>query len=64
MKDIELINAKNYIKEIEAMIEKYIKLLSENRDLNIILNNPERNSKATVENLKIMSRRAEQKRYW
>lgn len=54
MKDIELINAKNYIKQIEAIIEKYEKLLSENRDLNIILNNPERSLKATVRNLKMI----------
>lgn len=54
MKDIELIDAKNYIKQNEAIIEKYKELLSENRDLNTILNNPERSSKATVRNLKMI----------
>ena len=54
MKDIELIDAKNHIKQIELIIEKYEKLLSENRELNIILNNPERSSKATVKNLKMI----------
>ena len=53
-KDIKLINHKNYIKQIEGIVEKYEKLISENRDLNIILNNPERNSKATVANLKLI----------
>lgn len=54
-KDTRLLNHKNYIKQIEGIIEKYEKLLSENRELNSILNNPERNSKATVENLKLIS---------
>lgn len=54
MKDIELIDAKNHIKQIELIIEKYEKLLSENKDQNIILNNPERSSKATVKNLKMI----------
>jgi hypothetical protein len=54
MKDMELINAKNHIKQIEVIIEKYEKLQVENRELNIILNNPERSSKATVENLKMI----------
>jgi chromosome segregation ATPase len=53
-KDTKLLNHKNYIKQIEGIIEKYEKLISENRDLNIILNNPERNSKATVANLKLI----------
>lgn len=54
MKDMELIDAKSCIKENEAIIVKYERLLSENRDLNIILNNPERSSKATVKNLKMI----------
>lgn len=54
MKDIELINAKKDIKEIEVIIVKYKRLLSENRELNIILNNPDRSSKATVKNLKMI----------
>ncbi|MDF1618603.1 hypothetical protein [Petrocella sp. FN5] len=54
-KDTRFLNHKNYIKQIEGIIEKYEKLLSENRELNSILNNPERNSKATVENLKLIS---------
>jgi len=53
-KDTKLENHKNYIKQIEGIIEKYEKLLSENRDLYMILNNPERNSKATVTNLKLI----------
>lgn len=53
-KDTKLLNHKNYIKQIEGIIEKYEKLISENRDLNSILNNPERNSKATVANLKLI----------
>jgi septal ring factor EnvC (AmiA/AmiB activator) len=53
-KDRKLLNHKNYIKQIEGIIEKYEKVKSENRDLNIILNNPERNSKATVANLKLI----------
>ncbi|PKM57454.1 MAG: hypothetical protein CVU98_06070 [Firmicutes bacterium HGW-Firmicutes-3] len=53
-KDTKLQNHKNYIKQIEGIIEKYEKLISENRDLNMILNNPERNSKATVANLKLI----------
>jgi chromosome segregation ATPase len=48
-------NHKNYIKQIEGFVEKYEKLMVENRDQNIILNNPERSSKATVENLKLIS---------
>lgn len=54
MKDMELIDAKSCIKENEVIIVKYERLLSENRDLNIILNNPERSSKATVKNLKMI----------
>lgn len=53
-KDIKLLNHKNYIKQIEGIVEKYEKLISENRDLNIILNNPERNSNATIANLKLI----------
>ncbi len=54
MKDMELIDAKSCIEENEVVIVKYERLLSENRDLNIILNNPERSSKATVKNLKMI----------
>ena len=54
MKDMELIDAKSYIEENEVIIVKYERLLSENRDLKIILNNPERSSKATVKNLKMI----------
>jgi chromosome segregation ATPase len=53
-KDTKILNHKNYIKQIEGIIEKYEKLISENRDLNSILNNSERNSKATVTNLKLI----------
>ncbi len=53
-KDSRLLNHKKYIKQIEGIVEKYEKLISENRDLNMILNNPERNSKATVDNLKLI----------
>ena len=48
-------NHKNYIKQIEGIVVKYEKLMVENRDQNVILNNPERSSKATVENLKLIS---------
>jgi len=54
-KDLKIQNHKNYIKQIEGIIEKYEKLMIENRDLNVILNNPERSSKATVENLILIS---------
>lgn len=54
-KDQIIQNHKNYIKQIEGIIEKYEKLIEENRDLNVIVNNPERSSKATVENLKLIS---------
>jgi len=54
-KDLIIQNHKNYIKQIEGIVEKYEKLMEENRDLNIILNNPERSSKATIENLKLIS---------
>jgi GTPase involved in cell partitioning and DNA repair len=47
-------NHKNYIKQIEGFVKKYEKLMVENRDQNIILNNPERSSKATIENLKLI----------
>lgn len=58
-KDIEekeqiIQNHKNYIKQIEGIVEKYEKIMAENKDLNVILNNPERSSKATVENLKLI----------
>lgn len=55
-KDTKLLNHKNYIKQIEGIIEKYEKLISENRELNMILNNPERNSKATVANLNLIGK--------
>ncbi len=54
-KELKIQNHKNYIKQIEGIIEKYEKLMIENRDMNVILNNPERSSKATVENLKLIS---------
>lgn len=53
-KDQIIQNHKNYIKQIEGIVEKYEKLMTENRDLNVILNNPERSSKATVENLNLI----------
>jgi chromosome segregation ATPase len=53
-KDTKILNHKNYIKQIEEIVEMYEKLISENRDLNSILNNPERKSKATVANLKLI----------
>lgn len=54
-KDQIIQNHKNYVKQIEGIVERYEKLMVENRDQNIILNNPERSSKATVENLKSIS---------
>lgn len=54
-KNLIIRNHKNYIKQIEGIVEKYKKLMEENRDLNVILNNLERSSKATVENLKLIS---------
>lgn len=53
-KDQIIKNHKNYIKQIKGIVEKYEKIMVENRDLNVILNNPERNSKATVVNLKLI----------
>ncbi len=54
-KDLIIQNHKKYIKQIEGIVEKYEKLIEENKDLKVILNNPERSSKATIENLKLIS---------
>ncbi len=54
-KDLIIQNHKNYIKQIEEIVEKYEKLIEENKGLNVIIDNPERSSKAMVENLKLIS---------
>lgn len=54
-KDIKFLNHKNYIKQGEGIVGKYEQLISENWDINFILNNPERSSKVAFENLKLIS---------
>src|SRR5665647_272764 len=63
-KDKKILAFQNYIKQIEALSEEYEKLLKANRDLSIIVNNPNRKSKATTENLKVIADlKAQEKSY-
>lgn len=54
-KDKKILSFQKYIKQIEALSEEYEKLLKANRDLSIIVNNTDRKSKATTENLKVIA---------
>jgi len=54
-KDKKLLSFHNYIKQIESLSEEYEKLLEANRNLSIIVNNPDRKSKATTENIKVIA---------
>lgn len=53
--EMKLLNHKKYIDDLKVFIDKYEELLVENRDLKRILNNPKRSSKATIDNLKLIS---------
>lgn len=54
-KDKKLLSFHNYIKQIESLSEEYEKLLKVNRNLAVIVNNPDRKSKATTENIKVIA---------
>lgn len=55
-KDKKLSAFQNYIKQIESLADAHIELLRKNQDLRIIVENPERKSKATTENLKVIAK--------
>lgn len=53
-KDKKILEFENHIKQIKGISEEHEKLLKVNRDLNRIINNSDRKSKATSYNLKVI----------